>query len=89
MYFEYPNSSHLEKARTNLFMKHIILECANFAPHDELQKGFANYYMETNYVDENRFLNQKSLQSERARFMHGWSRNNVGHSCIKLIPEKN
>ena len=44
-------------------MKHIILECANFAPHDELQKGFANYYMETNYVDENRFLNQKLLQT--------------------------
>ena len=67
-------------------MKHIILECANFAPHDELQKGFANYYMETNYVDENRFLNQKLLQTARARFMHGWSRNNVvRHSCEKLL----
>ena len=52
-------------------MKHIILECANFAPHDELQKGFANYYMETNYVDENIFFNQKLLQTANASF-HAW-----------------
>ena len=68
MYFECPNSSHLEQARTNLFMKHIILECANFAPHDELQKGFANYYMETNYVDENMIFQSEIASDGQCEF---------------------
>ena len=50
------------------------------------KKDLPTIYMETNHVDENRFSNQKLLQTARAKFTHGWSRNNVvEHSCEKLL----